>query len=220
MARTLEIWKGLGHTAQRSDRAELRVGWVTESGLMSSTVAIVNHNLIVTGEFELPDAYKPRWFAVHTRSRHEKSASELLRRKDIETFLPLYHSTRRWQNGDHEVHLPLFPGYTFVRMALRDRLDVLKVPGVVGLVGIRRTAVPLDDPEIEGLRLALAAGVNVAPHPYLIVGRRVRITAGPLNGHEGILVRRRGALRVVLSIDLIQRSVLVDLDASELEPAY
>src|SRR5690348_17871977 len=74
---------------------------------MSSTVAIANHNLIVTGEFELPDAYKPRWFAVHTRSRHEKSASELLRRKDIETFLPLYHSTRRWQNGDHEVHLPL-----------------------------------------------------------------------------------------------------------------
>jgi transcription termination/antitermination protein NusG len=188
------------------------------TGLISG--AIANQNLFATGEFELPDACKPRWFVVHTRSRHEKSASELLRRKDIETFLPLYHSTRRWQNGDHEVHLPLFPGYTFVRMALRDRLEVLKVPGVVRLVGVRHTAVPLDDAEVEGLRQALAAGVSVAPHPYLIVGRRVRITAGPLTGREGILVRRRGALRMVLSIDLIQRSVLVDLDASELEPAY
>lgn len=187
---------------------------------MSSSVTIADRNLIVTGEFELPDARKPRWFAVYTRSRHEKSASELLRRKDVETFLPLYHSTRRWQNGDHEVHLPLFPGYTFVRMTLRKRLDVLKVPGVVGLVGFRCTAVPLDDHEVEGLRRALATGVNVAPHPYLTAGRRVRITAGPLNGYEGILLRRRGALRVVLSIDLIQRSVLVDLDASELEPAY
>ena len=188
------------------------------TGLISSAVA--NQNLIATGELDLPDACKLRWFAVHTRSRHEKSASELLRRKDIETFLPLYHSTRRWQNGDHEVHLPLFPGYTFVRMALRDRLEVLKVPGVVGLVGFRRIAVPLDDYEVEGLRQALSAGVNVSPHPFLIVGRRVRITAGPLSGREGILRRRKGALRVVLSIDLIQRSVLVDLNASELEPAY
>lgn len=184
-----------------------------------SSAAATNENLFVANGAGPENSLVLRWFAVHTRSRHEKSASEQLHHREIETFLPLYRCTRRWQNGDHEVHLPLFPGYTFVRIALRDRLRVLKVPGVVRLVGFNGIAAPLEDQDVEGLRRALAAGVKAAPHPYLTVGRRVRITAGPLNGHEGILVRRKGALRVVLSIDLIQRSVLVDLDAHELEPA-
>jgi transcription antitermination factor NusG len=161
-----------------------------------------------------------RWFAVHTRSRHEKAASQQLRQKQIETFLPLYLAVHRWRNGNHEVRLPLFPGYTFVRIVLKDRLQVLKVPGVVRLVGTIGVPVPLEDHEVEGLRSALASGVKAAPHPYLTVGRRVRIMAGPLAGQEGLLVRRKGALRVILSIDLIQRSVLVDLGASELEPVF
>lgn len=161
----------------------------------------------------------PRWYAVHTRSRHEKTASEQLFCREVETFLPLYRTTRRWRNGDHDVRLPLFPGYTFVRITADDRLKVLKVPGVVRLVGFNGTPIPLEDQEVEGLRRALTSGVKASPHPYLNVGRRVRITAGPLVGHEGILVRRKGTLRVILSIDLIQRSVLVDLGTNELEPA-
>jgi transcription antitermination factor NusG len=186
---------------------------------MNTTFAVASRSPPTASELKLGNTWEPRWFAVHTRSRHEKSASEQLRCREVETFLPLYQSTRRWRNGDHDVQLPLFPGYTFVRIALKDRLQVLKVPSVVRLVGFNGTPVPLEDQEVEGLRSALASGVNAAPHPYLTVGRRVRITAGPLNGHEGILVRRKGALRVVLSIDLIQRSVLVDLGAYELEPA-
>jgi transcription antitermination factor NusG len=162
--------------------------------------------------------FEPRWYAAWTRSRHEKAVAEQLERKEIETFLPLYETIRQWRNGGHRVQLPLFPGYAFVRIALRDRIEVLKVPGVVQLVGFNGTPTPLGDDEIESLRRALVDGVRAKPHPFLTVGRRVRITAGPLAGQEGILVRRKGTLRVILSIDLIQRSVLVDLDGDILEP--
>jgi transcription antitermination factor NusG len=161
---------------------------------------------------------EPRWYAAYTRSRHEKSVADLLQRKQIDTFLPIYETMRRWRNGDHRVQLPLFPGYTFVHIALRDRLDVLKVPGVVRLVGFDGMPAALEDEDVESLRRALLGGMKAAPHPYLTVGRRVRITAGPLAGREGILVRRKGSLRVVLSIDLIQRSVVADVDATWLEP--
>jgi transcription antitermination factor NusG len=160
---------------------------------------------------------RPRWYAVTTRSRHEKSVGDLLRRKQIEAFLPLYETVRSWKNGDHRVQLPLFPGYTFVHMALRDRLQVLKVPGVVRLVGFNGSPVPLGDEEVESLRQALIAGVKAEPHPYLTVGRRVRIIAGALRGREGILLRKKGDVRVVLSVDLIQRSVQVNIDANWLE---
>ena len=104
-------------------------------------------------ERKVPDCgARPRWYAVTTRSRHAKSVRDLLRRKQIEEFLPLYETIRSWKNGDHRVQLPLFPGYTFVHMALRDRLQVLKVPGVVRLVGFNGNAVPRGDEEVETLR--------------------------------------------------------------------
>jgi transcription antitermination factor NusG len=172
------------------------------------------------GEKPLENSIQLRWYAVHTRSRHEKSVAELFRRKDVEAFLPLYETVHRWRNGDHRVQLPLFPGYTFVRIALGDRLEVLRVPGVARLVGFNGKPVPLDDEEVESLRRALSVGVKATPHPYLTTGRRVRIVAGALSGCEGILVRRKGAVRVVLAIDLIERSVLVDVDAASLEPVH
>lgn len=186
---------------------------------MSGVVGVVSSCCRVASGHSLAISARPRWYAVHTRSRHEKAASEQLLSREIETFLPLYRATHRWRNGDHDVRLPLFPGYTFARIVVSDRLKVLKVPGVVRLVGFDGTPAPLEDQEIEGLRQALTSGVKAAPHPYLTVGRRVRITAGPLAGHEGILVRRKSALRVVLSIDLIQRSVLVETEAFALLPA-
>jgi transcription antitermination factor NusG len=173
----------------------------------------------VTSGVVTDNGHEPRWYAAYTRSRHEKSVADLLQRKQLETFLPIYETMRRWKNGDHRVQLPLFPGYTFVRIALRDRLEVLKVPGVVRLVGFNGMPTALEDNDVESLRRALSAGVRAAPHPYLAVGRRVRITAGPLTGREGILVRRKGAVRVVLSIDLILRSILVDVDADAMEPS-
>lgn len=163
---------------------------------------------------------EPRWYAAHTRSRHEKSVSEQLHHRRVETFLPSYEMVRHWKNGDHRITLPLFPGYTFVRIALKDRLQVLKTPGLVRLVGFNGIPVPLADHELDTLQNALLQGMRAEPHPYLSVGRRVRITAGPLTGREGLLVRKRNSRRVVLSIDLIQRSILVQIDAEVLEPIH
>ena len=116
------------------------------------------------------------------------------------------------------LQLPLFPGYVFVRMALVDRLRVLQVPSLVRLIGFNGHLAALPDAEIEGLKNGLAGGVRAEPHPFLTAGRRVRIKAGPLQGREGILIRRKGSLRVVLSIELIQRSIVVDIDVADVEP--
>jgi transcription antitermination factor NusG len=115
------------------------------------------------------------------------------------------------------LHRPLFPGYVFVRIALRNKLRVQQIPGVARLVGFNGTPVPLPDEEIEMLRTSLASGVRSKPHPFLATGRRVRIKSGSLAGIEGIFLRHKGKLRVVVSIELIRRAVAVDAEAADLE---
>ena len=167
----------------------------------------------------LPRTYlEPRWYAAYTSANHEKRVAEQLGVRNVEHFLPLYASVRRWKDRRVTLQLPLFPGYVFVRMALRDRLKVQQVPGLARLVGFNGEPVPLEDQEVACLRRALSAGLKTAPHPYLTFGRRVRITTGPLAGREGILRRRNSSLRVVLSLELIQRSILVDVSAESIEP--
>jgi transcription antitermination factor NusG len=119
-----------------------------------------------------------------------------------------------------QLQLPLFPGYVFVRLALRDRLQVLEIPSVARLVGFNGTPAALPDAEIEALKAGLESGVRAVPHPYLKVGRRVRIISGPFEGLEGVLIRKKNELRFVISLDLIQRSVLLDIEASSVEPMY
>jgi transcription termination/antitermination protein NusG len=168
---------------------------------------------------EMPTAYfEPRWYAAYTCANHEKQVAEQLRERSVEHFLPLYETVHRWKDRRVRLQLPLFPGYVFVRLALCDRLPVLQIPSVVRLVGFNGLPTALPEQEIETLRNGLSGNLRARPHPYLTIGRRVRITAGPLTGYEGMLVRRKGNLRVVLSIDLIQRSILVDTGASSLEP--
>jgi transcription antitermination factor NusG len=159
-----------------------------------------------------------RWYAGYTASRHEKRIAEQLQQRAVEHFLPLYQTIHRWKNGRHRVELPLFPGYVFVRIALRDRLRVLEVPGFVRLVGFSSIPCALPDAEIESMRNALKAGIKAEPYPYLTVGTRVEIRNGPLQGMTGILQRRRGQCRVVLSIDLIQRSMVVEVEAEDVTP--
>ncbi len=167
----------------------------------------------------LPTDYAAvRWYAAYTRANHEKTVAEQLVVREMEHFLPLYDSVRRWKDRRVKLQLPLFPGYVFVRLALRDRLGVQQIPGVARLVGFNGRPASLPNEEIEALRSALGRGVSAEPHPFLTSGRRVRIEAGPLEGREGILVRRKGAFRVVLSIDLIQRSIMVDVDLADVEP--
>lgn len=164
------------------------------------------------------DCERPRWYAIYTRPRHEKRVTEQLTMKSVETLFPVYESIRRWKNGRHRVQFPLFPGYAFVRIALRNRLEVMKVPGVVRLVGFNGKPTPLADEEITQLRQGLDAGIDVRPHPYLTVGRYVRVVSGPLQGLRGILIRRKGQFRVVVSIDLIMRSMMADVDIADVRP--
>lgn len=158
------------------------------------------------------------WFAVYTASNHEKKVQQHLHVHDIETFLPLYRVTRKWKNRTTvKLELPLFTGYVFVRITRAQSARVLAVPNVRFIVGDGRKAVPLPEEEIETLRTGLRMR-QVDPHPYVKVGARVRIRSGPLAGLEGIVIRKDDQLRVVLSLDLIKRSIAVHVGADELEP--
>jgi transcription termination/antitermination protein NusG len=166
-----------------------------------------------------PDCAQPQWYAAYTAPRHEKQVTRQIEGRQVQSFLPLYRSVRRWKDRRKEVELPLFPGYVFVRMALKQRLLVLQVPGVVQLVSFQGRPAALPEGEIERLQDRLGRDVRMEPHPYLRVGRRVRVRSGSVAGLEGILVRRKDKFRVVLSIDLIQRSIAVEVDEADVEPA-
>ena len=167
----------------------------------------------------LNDPGEPRWFAAYTAPRHEKHVSQQMRRRGIQNFLPLYKSVRRWKDRRKELELPIFPGYLFVRIAPRERLNVLQSPGVVHLVSFQGRPAPLPDAEIEILQRQLSQNAGFQPHPFLTVGRRVRVHSGPLAGVEGILVRRKDKCRVVVSIELIRQSVAMEIDQFDVEPA-
>lgn len=159
-----------------------------------------------------------QWYAGYTAARHEKRIAEHFVLRGITHFLPLYETIHRWNNGRHRVLLPLFPGYIFVRIALREKLRVLEVPGFVRLVGFNGLPCALPESDINKMMEALCDGVFAHPYPYLTVGTRVEIRNGPLRGITGILVRRRNKYRVVISIDLIMRSMVVDVEAGDVIP--
>lgn len=167
-----------------------------------------------------PMAYmQAKWYAAYTKANHERHVAKRLADLSVENYLPVYESVRRWKDRRVNLELPLFPGYVFVKLALRDRLKVLQVPGVARLVGFNGTPTELPKEEIDALKKGLEQGLRAVPHPYLTTGRRIRVKHGPLTGLEGVLLRRKGNWRVVLSLDLIQRSVSVDVEASDVEPA-
>jgi transcription antitermination factor NusG len=157
------------------------------------------------------------WYAAYTCAQHEKRVAAELGAREVEHFLPLYSSVRRWKDRRVQLDLVLFPGYVFVRLALRDRLQVLQIPSVVRLVGFGGLPTALPDEEMGILRKGLCQGLRAEPHPFLTIGRRVRITAGPFAGLEGVLKRKKSSLRLVVSLELIQRSVAVDVDAADVQ---
>lgn len=165
-----------------------------------------------------PDYHERRWYAAYTSANHEKRVDLQLGQRSVEHFLPLYESVRRWKDRKMRLQLPLFPGYVFVRLALCDRLRVLQVPSLVRLVGFSGQPSALPDEEIKALKTASACGMRAEPHPFLTVGRRVRITSGPFEGRQGILLRKKGTLRVVLSVELIMRSIVIDVDTADVVP--
>jgi len=159
------------------------------------------------------------WYAAYTCANHEKRVAAELGTRDVEHFLPLYSSIRRWKDRRVKLELPLFPGYVFVRLALRERLRAVQIPSVVRLVGFGGFPTALPDTEMEILRSGLCESLRAEPHPFLPVGRRVRRTGGPFAGLEGVLKRKKSGMRVVVSLGLIQRSVAVDVDVADVRPA-
>jgi transcriptional antiterminator NusG len=159
-----------------------------------------------------------RWFAAYVKARHESRVVERLAQRSVETFLPLYRSRREWSDRKVEIELPLFSGYIFVRINLHLKLRVLEAPGVLYLVGAGGRPEPLEDSEIQQLKMAMLDGRDPRPHAFVKAGDRVMITRGRLEGYEGFLVRENNKHRVVLSVQMINSAMSVEVDADAIAP--
>jgi len=160
-----------------------------------------------------------RWYALHTRSRHERLVAQRLAELGVETFLPTVTEVHRWSDRKKSVELPLFTCYVFAKFIPKrsDRLHVLRVGGVLGLVGSQGEGSPIPDEQIDTVRALVEGTVPWSPHPFLKIGQRVRIRGGALEGMEGILVSRNGNHTLVISVDAIQRSLSVRVDGYQVE---
>ncbi len=160
------------------------------------------------------------WYAIRTRSRHEKMVADQLEKMGVENFLPLVKRSRQWSDRVKEVELPLFSGYTFVRVVLSspDRLRVLQTHGVAGFVGINSCGTPIPENQIEDIRTLLASELPFEEQPFLRVGQRVRIRGGALDGVEGILSAQNDDRSLVISLEPIQRSLSVRIQGYTVEP--
>jgi transcription antitermination factor NusG len=160
----------------------------------------------------------PQWFAAYTCANHEKRVALQLADRAIPYYLPVYESMRRWSDRNKKLERPLFPGYVFVQMPLRDHFRILQLPSVVRLVSFGRGPAAVPEEDIATIRLCLEKKWRMEPHPFLKTGQRVRVVRGALEGAEGILVRKKGLFRLVLSVGMIMRSVAVEIDSSDVEP--
>lgn len=160
----------------------------------------------------------PAWFALTVRPRHEKSAATNLRLRGLEEFLPLQRIRRSWSDRTQPVDFPLFPGYVFCRFGYRDRMRALNTPGVRSIVGFGNTDIALRDSEIESIRTLLSSGLPVSPWPYLRAGETVLIESGALSGVQGTVLREKSPWRIVVNIELLQRSVSVEIDRELVGP--
>lgn len=199
---------GLSHKRPVSEGAELQ----QEDALCHDRNIDVRETLLLSAH------RVRRWYALYTFPRHEKRVAEQIEKREISCFLPLYRSVRKWKDRRKELELALFPGYVFVRVAIQDKLEVLKLPGVVRLLTFNGQPAALPDNELESLRRGLAGRVRMMPHPYLHVGRRVRLKSGPMAGLEGILRRRKEGLRLIVSVEILMRAVAVEVDEADVAP--
>jgi len=156
------------------------------------------------------------WYVAYTHPRHEKRVAQQCAERDIHAFLPVYRSIRRWKDRKKELELPLFPGYCFVQMDLRNRVRLLQLPGVVDFVMFQGKPAAVSAAEMDSLCRGVH-GTGLQPHPYLKAGKRVRVQHGPMTGVEGVFVRWKDRVRIVISITLIQRSVAVEVDEADIE---
>ncbi len=161
---------------------------------------------------------KLAWYALHTRSRHEKVVDDLLRRKNIETFLPLRTIRRKWSDRIKEIQEPLFKGYTFVHAQLIHKLEILQTKGVVRFVGFGRFPSVVSETQLLSIRRFMEEDIQIDPFPYLQEGKRVVIKNGRFRGVEGFLVCKKSKYRLVISLDLISQSASIEIDSASVEP--
>src|ERR1700682_5623084 len=159
-------------------------------------------------------------FASLFRATRKKRWSFVLKNAGYECFLPASKYSRCWSDRIKEVEVPLFPGYLFCRMNPHNRLPVLMTPGVIQIVGVGKTPIPVEEEEIAAIQRAGKSGLSTMPWPYLQVGHMVRIEEGPLQGLTGIVLKIKSGLKLVLSVNLLQRSVAVEIDGSWISEAY
>lgn len=162
----------------------------------------------------------PAWYALYTRSRHEKKLLSELTDRSIDVFLPMREVLSRWKDRKKRIWLPLFPGYIFLRQVdtPENRFRVLNMPGAVRFVGHEGHADRIPEEQISAVRRFLETKIAVDPYPYMRMGQRVEIIAGPLKGIQGILIQKKGRFRFVLRVDLIRQAVSIEIDASDVRP--
>lgn len=203
----------LSHNSHVSEGAKLQVDTEKRREVVTNQMASATRLFEVQGV----EQQTARWHAIYTSSRHEKVVARQLEERGIESFLPLYRTWRRWKDRRKLVELALFPSYVFVRVEVHERLRVLQVPGVVKLVSFNGEPAILPESEMNALRNGLENQVYAEPHPYLRVGKKVRVVRGPMTGAEGILSRKKDRQRVVISIDVLMRSIAVEVEGADLE---
>jgi len=159
----------------------------------------------------------PRWYVAYTYPRHEKAVADQVQLRSVETFLPTYTIKSQWKDRQVLLEQPLFAGYVFTRMTVRERVKVLSVPSVIRILSYRGMPVPVSDTEIDAMRLCVARGGRLEPHPYVAVGDRVRVRDGAFEGLEGIVVRKSNKCRLVVSLSLIHQSVSLEVAPEDLE---
>jgi len=159
------------------------------------------------------------WYAVHTMARHEKRVAAQFEEKRVCTFLPLLRQIHQWSDRRSMVEVPMFSCYAFVRIVhtVEERLKVLRTPGVLAFVGSEKQGTPIPDEQIESLKKAINEKIPCFPHAFISAGRRVRIRGGSLDGVEGILVREGGDDSLVLSVELLHRSVAIRVEGYDIE---
>jgi len=163
-----------------------------------------------------------KWYALTVRYQHERQTERVLQSKGLETLVPLYRSPRQWSDRVKSVDLPLFAGYVFCRFTagtqVNGRMQVLDTPGVSGIVGFGGALAAIEDSEIADIQRLVALNLPLAPWPYLKAGDRIRVERGPMRGLEGTLLRTKDALRLVIGVELLQRSIAVEVDRDSVIP--
>lgn len=161
---------------------------------------------------------QPYWYAIQTRSRHEKVVRDQLAAKSITHLLPLWRKRSIWKDRVKHIDVPLFSGYLFGYFALQDKVAVLETVGVARLVGISGKPMPIPEEQIAAVRTMMEHRLPCTPHPYLVEGMRVRIKCGLLAGTEGILVKRNQKHRLVINVDIIYQAMTIEVDSAAIEP--